>query len=153
MSEVSASNLIWFTLTIVVALSLGATFIYVGGNIAEEVENDNQRTIRELESRIAIMNRHDEFNYDSESGNITLFLKNTGSRELSPRRLEIYLEGNVFVQDDMDTEIVDGNRWGEGRVLRAEIDSDIDEGEYHLEVNVGGYAEDDMAIRLGDNNG
>lgn len=132
MSGVSASHLVIFIASIVVAAGVAGTLVTqvdrVSQSIAEQSEGVEERIDTDI--RIISDTGSGESIYDSETGNLTLYVKNTGDSELRTDvdAIDVLVEGS-FKPPKRITRVNSGEEtvWPPGSVVEIAVESvDID---------------------------
>jgi flagellar protein FlaG len=113
-------------------------------DIGNAIEEQGIATSDEIRSDITIIN--DAGADQTQSGNVTIYVKNTGNSELStqPGDIDVLVNG-IFVTglDSGNVTLLDGaTTWGEGEVVEIVVtDNNVNAGENRVQVTVDG-AED-----------
>lgn len=144
MASVSVSQLILFIAAMLVAGSVAGLLTTTVDDIGNAIEEQGIATSEEIRSDITIIN--DPGATQSQDGNVTIYVKNTGNSELStqPGDIDVLVNG-IFVTglDSGNITLLDGAAtWSEGEVVELVVDaSDVNAGENRVQVTVDG-AED-----------
>lgn len=128
MASVSASTLIIFIASVIVAASVAGVLTNTVSELSSAVEDvgldvsENVRTDVEIisDSGAQVYNR-------SENGNITLYVKNTGSERLTAdsSAVDLFVNGAFKTASDVTITVEDGQVWLPGNVVRMEIDHSL----------------------------
>lgn len=143
MASVSVSQLILFIAAMLVATSVAGLLTNTVDDISEAIEEQGLSTSDDIRSDITIIN--DAGATQTNNGNVTLYIKNTGNSDLStqPKDIDILINGQ-FVTGIGSGRItlLDGAQvWGEGEVVEIVVDitgPDINAGENRAQVTVNG---------------
>jgi flagellar protein FlaG len=142
-ASVSVSHLIIFIAAMLVAGSVAGLLTTTVDDIGNAIEDQGFSTSDEIRSDITIIN--DAGATQTESGNVTLYVKNTGSSELStqPDDIDILINGQFVTGIGSGrVALLDGAEvWSEGEVVEIIVDVtgvDIDPGENRAQVTVDG---------------
>lgn len=144
MASVSVSQLILFIAAMLVAGSVAGLLTTTVNDIGDAIEEQGIATSGEIRSDITIIN--DAGANQTSSGNVTVYVKNTGNSELStqPGDIDVLVNG-IFVtglDSGNITLLDDAATWSEGEVVELVVDaSDVSAGENRVKVAVDG-AED-----------
>lgn len=144
MASVSVSQLILFIAAMLVAGSVAGLLTTTVDDIGNAIEEQGIATSDEIRSDITIIN--DAGADQTQSGNVTIYVKNTGNSELStqPGDIDVLVNG-IFVTglDSGNVTLLDGaTTWGEGEVVEIVVtDNNVNAGENRVQVTVDG-AED-----------
>lgn len=147
MASVSVSQLILFIAAMLVAASVAGLLTSTVNDIGDAIEDQGLATSDDIRSDITIIN--DAGATENTSGNVTLYVKNTGSSDLStqPADIDILINGEFVtgVGSGRITLLDGAEIWSEGDVLEIVVDVTSvqinDPGENRAQVVVGG-AED-----------
>ena len=147
MASVSVSQLILFIAAMLVAASVAGLLTSTVNDIGDAIEDQGLATSDDIRSDITIIN--DAGATEVNSDNVTLYVKNTGSSDLStqPEDIDILINGEFVTGIGSGRiSLLDGAQiWSEGDVLRIIVDvSSVDiesPGENRAQVTVRG-AED-----------
>lgn len=118
MASASASHLILFIASMLVAAAVAGTFINSIGAMSGSIEDRSLDVSEEVRTDIEVISDAGSGVYNrSGDENVTLLVKNTGSRQLAsdPNRIEVLLNGGY--QADVNTTVVDATRWEIGAVV------------------------------------
>lgn len=142
MASVSVSQLILFIAAILVATSVAGLLTNTVDDISRAIEDQGLSTSNEIRSEITIIN--DPGATEIDSGNVTLYVKNTGNSELStqPGNIDILING-IYVADlqSGDITLLNGATvWGQSEVAKINVTADNvdDPGENRAKVTVEG---------------
>ena len=120
MASESISQLIWFIATVLITTSVALLFIDVIGDYGGVLRDRAGRLKGEVEAELEIINDPLAVPYNSTTGNLTFYIKNTGSIKLSVDDLVVAANGVARAGNQISTTIVGGgNDWLPGKVLVA----------------------------------
>ena len=146
MASVSASHLILFIASVLVAASVAGTITNTVGDLSSAITQQGSDVSNDVRSDIEIISDSGATVYDRNGeGNITLLVKNTGSSRLSPdsQSIDILLDG--IYQTDFSVTIVgsgDPNSWGPGDVVRVDINEPgLSAGDHRVQLTINGDEE------------
>jgi len=137
-ASVSASHLILFIASMVIAASVAGVFTDTVGRLGQAISDQGLDVSENVRTDVEIISdAGSDAVYDSATGNITLHVKNTGSETLPPRadRIDLFVNG-VFETDVEATLIGGGDRWRPGDVVRLDIDHPLDSGDHRVKLIV-----------------
>ena len=127
MSGVSASTLIIFIASILVAAGVAGTLVATVGDISNSAETKGDAITESIDADFEILNDGGGTKfYDNSTTNITFYVRNTGSNALfqNPDDINVLVNGQ-FQQSLTITSVAnsDGNAdvWAEGEVLEIEV--------------------------------
>lgn len=143
MASVSASHLIIFIASILVAASVAGTITSTVGQLSEAVDDLGVDASQEVRTDIEIISDSGApvYNVDG-NGNITLYVKNTGSQGLPADSdvIEVLLDGQYWT--DVSVTVVDSNTWRIGGVVRLEIAApNLESGDHRVQITINGDRE------------
>lgn len=138
MASVSASTLIIFIASILVAASVAGTMTTGVSQLGDALGDRSLDVANEIRTDIDIISDPGSTAvYDGDTTTITLLVKNTGSKSLStdPKTIDVIIDGEYTT--DVSTSLVgDENTWREGSVLQISVDKQLDPGEHRVVVMV-----------------
>lgn len=154
MASVSATHLILFIASLVIAV--GVTGVIVGevGQLSDAVENRGTGVAEEIETDVVIVSdeaRSDAI-YDSDNETVTLLVKNTGSTDppVDPRVIDVLIDGRYIGNEELTVsrvDVDDSETWRPGGVVEVTATGQQLQGDTELSVVVGGN-EDSINIHV-----
>ncbi|MXR52713.1 flagellar protein G [Halovenus sp. WSH3] len=148
MASVSVSHLIIFIAAMLVAGSVAGLLTTTVDDISRAIEDQGFSTSDEIRSDISIINDAGATSTNSSGSttNVTLYVKNTGSSELStqPEDIDVLINGQFVtgIGSGRITLLEGAEVWSEGEVVEIVVDvSDVtinDPGENRAQVRVQG---------------
>ncbi len=123
MAETSVSHLIWFIVSVAVAGSAGIGLTVYVQSISEGLEERADTLAGTLGTDIAVINDPACVPYNQTSGEMVIYIKNTGSTELNVDSIIVLIDGAHYETLPADRSIVtDGyERWSRGVVLAVNV--------------------------------
>jgi flagellar protein FlaG len=145
MASVSVSHLILFIASMMIAASVAGVFTSSIGQLSGAISEQGLDVSSDVRSDIEIISDSgSDAIYDDASGNITLYVKNTGSEDLAvdPGVLEIFVDGQ-FVSNFGISRADGSGSWSPGSVVELEIDPPQESlsGDVRVQVTVNGDEE------------
>ena len=139
MASVSASTLIIFIASILVAASVAGTMTTGVSQLGDALDDRSLDVANEIRTDIDIISDpgSDAVYNDSGNENITLHVKNTGSRTLSTDAdtIDVIVDGEYATA--ASTRVVSGDQsWSEGAVLEVTVDKQLETGPHRVVVIV-----------------
>ena len=140
MSGVSASHLIIFIASIVVAAGVAGTLVTQVDRVSTSITDQSEGIEERIDTDIRIISDTGEPGsiYDSGSDELTLYVKNTGETELHTERneLDVLIEGSFNEPTGVDR--VDGptDRWPPGTVVEVTVGDVGISGDTRITVSV-----------------
>ena len=142
MASVSVSHLIIFIAAMIVAASVAGLLTTTVNDISNAIEEEGFSTSDDIRSDVTIINDPGAGVYDSGSGNVTLYVKNTGSRELSAAsgNIDVFVNGIFTPISDANISILEGSEvWGRNDVIRITVGGEnVSPGQNRAKVVAGG---------------
>lgn len=143
MASVSTSHLILFIASMVIAAGVAGTFTNSIADVSAAIDDRTLDASREVRTDVEIISDAGSPVYNtSGENNITLLVKNTGSRQLraSADALDVLLDGAY--RTNVTVTVVDGVAWTEGGVVRVEISApSLTSGDHRVKLIVEGDEE------------
>lgn len=127
MASASVSELVIFIAALSVAASVSGVLVTTVGDVANSVEQRGAAVSAAVETDVEIISDPgSDAMYDGGTENVTLLVKNTGSRSLPPdvSAVEVLVDGQYRpVSTYTVTVVSDDDGWRPGAVVRIEIDA------------------------------
>lgn len=138
MASVSTSHLILFIASLLVAASVAGTFTSEIERLSGALGDRGLDVSNQIRTDVEIISDVDAGNVYNASGeeNITLLIKNTGSRNLEGTSDEIDVLVDGEYQTDVSVAVIGDDRWAVGTVARVEINQSLDPGDHRVKVVV-----------------
>lgn len=128
MASVSASHLILFIASMVIAASVAGVFTDTVGRLGQAISDQGLDVSENVRTDVEIISdAGSDAVYNDSTGNITLYVKNTGSETLPARadRMDLFVDG-IFETNVEATLLEDGVQWRPGGVVRLDIAHSLD---------------------------
>jgi len=146
MASVSASHLILFIASMMIAASVAGVFTNSIGQLSGAISEQGVDVSQEVRTDVEIISDSgSDAVYDSGDDNITLYIKNTGSEGLAvdPGQLDIFVDGQFATTYTVT--LADGTgAWDPGTVVEVEISPPqgaLSAGDHRVQVTVNGDEE------------
>lgn len=143
MASVSASHLIIFIASLIVAAAVAGTITNTVGGLSEAIDNVGITLSEDVRTDVEIISDSGATVYNTSGGeNVTLYVKNVGSERLStdPSTVSVMLDGSY--QSEVNLTVVDGTAWQPGDVVRLDVHApDLSAGDHRVQVTVNGDEE------------
>lgn len=146
MASVSASHLIIFIASVLVAASVAGTITNTVGNLSGAVSAQGDDISNDVRTDIEIISDAGAQVYNrSGNGNLTLLVKNTGSNRLpaTDDGLDVILDG-VF-RSAVSVSVVDGSdpdSWSPGDVVEVDVSAPgLGSGDHRVQLTLNGDEE------------
>lgn len=126
MSGVSASTLIIFIASILVAAGVAGTLVATVGDISNSAETKGDAITESIDADFEILNDGGGTKfYDNSTTNITFYVRNTGSNALfqNPNNINVLVNGQFEQDITIQSVTSDSNDdvWAEDEVLEIEV--------------------------------
>jgi len=144
MAGVSASHLIIFIASMMVAASVVGVFTDSVGQLSNAIEDQGVDVSSDVRSDIEIISDSGSSAVYNSSGNdnITLHVKNTGSSTLPARGDQIDVLVDGMYQTDVTVTLLGGaDTWQQGEVVRIAISRQLNPGDHRVKLIVNGDEE------------
>ena len=146
MASVSASHLILFIASVLVAASVAGTITTTVGRLSDGVSQQGDALSQDVRTDIEIISDSGAPVYDRDgNGNLSLLVKNTGSRSLVPlaSQMDVIVDGQL--EQSVNVTVVDGaspNSWQPGDVIRVDISvPSLETGDHRVQITANGDKE------------
>jgi len=130
MGSVSASHLVIFIASLIVAAGVAGTLVTEVDRVTGSITDQSDGMSESIETDVQIISDRSDYGaiYDQSANNVTLLVKNVGGTDLSarPDRVDVLIEGRFVPPERVTVELVEGSRteWVPGSVIRIEADLD-----------------------------
>jgi len=141
MASVSASHLILFIASLVIAAGVAGTFTQGISRLSQGIDDQSLEVSEEVRTDIEVISDAGSPVYNNSSKTVTILVKNTGTSTLDndTRFIEILLDGRY--RTNVTSTVVDGDRWRPSNVVRLEIGADLAPGDHRVKLIVNGDEE------------
>lgn len=139
MASVSASHLILFIASVVIAAGVAGTFTNSVGQLSSAIGDQGVDVSEDVRTDVEIISDSGSSVYDGT--NLTLLVKNTGSNTLPPDgdSLDIIVDGQY--RTDVSIEVLDGPSWTPGNVARVNVTTSLSSGDHRVKLIANGDEE------------
>ncbi len=141
MSGVSASHLVIFIASIVVAAGVAGTLVTQVDRVSTSIVDQSDEVETQIDTDIRIVSDPGSPESIYDGGDLTLFIKNTGDRDLDigSGTVDVLIEGSFNEPDDVErVDDPDATDWEPGSVIAVTVnDIDID-GDTRVSIAAGG---------------
>jgi flagellar protein FlaG len=140
-ASVSASHLILFIASLVIAAGVAGTFTQGISRLSEGIDDQSLEVSEEVRTDIEVISDAGSPVYNNSTNTVTLLVKNTGTADIpaDSRFVEILLDGRY--RTNVTITVVDGEEWRPNNVVRLEIDADLSPGDHRAKLIVNGDEE------------
>jgi len=143
-ASVSASHMILFIASILVATSVAGVLTNTVGDLSNAIDDTGLQVSDDVRTDVEIISDSgSDAVYNDTEGNITLYLKNTGSSRLRPGSSAVDVLVNGQYETDVTVTLLgDAATWGPGEVVRLDISEPLSTNEDHrVQLTVNGDEE------------
>jgi archaellum component FlaG (FlaF/FlaG flagellin family) len=120
MAGTAVSEMIFFIAAIIVSSAVALTLVGVIDTYAENIGDEASLVEGEMRARVTIINDPLYVIYDPSDTNLTFYLKNTGTVDLSMEDLVVSANGTSKGGDDIWVDLMgNGTRWAPGDVVEV----------------------------------
>lgn len=145
MASVSVSHLILFIASLIVAASVAGTMTTGVDRLTNAIDDESLNMADTVRSDVEVISDPAAPIYNtSGNGNVTVLVKNTGSRNLpvDTTIFDVILDGQYRVNVTVSAVTSDPNSWKGGDVVRLDIEAPtLASGDHRLKLVVGGDEE------------
>lgn len=143
MASVSITHLVLFIASMLVAASVAGVLTDEVGRLSESISVQGLDTSQEIRTDIEIISDSGADNvYNASTDNVTLYVKNTGSRRLPAESNALDVIVNGRYHGGVNVSVVDGTSWDTNNVARVRIfEPDLGAGDHRVKVIANGDEE------------
>lgn len=138
MAGVSASHLILFIASMIIAASVAGVFTDTVSQLSQAISEQGLDVSSDVRTDVEIISDAGSGAiYDTNAEVITLHVKNTGSETMTPeaQTLDVFVNGS-YATDVTVTHVDGANQWRPGDVIRLEIGGSLSSGDHRVKVIV-----------------
>ena len=142
MASVSASHLILFIASLVIAAGVAGTFTQGISRLSDGIDDQSLEVSEEVRTDIEVISDAGSPVYNNSTNTVTLLVKNTGTADIpaDSRFIEILVDGRY--RTNVTITVVDGEMWQPNNVIRLEIGAtDLTPGDHRVKLIVNGDEE------------
>ncbi len=146
----SATQLIFFIASIMIATSLVGVFLTTTHDFASDIQRDTDTRGKDLQTAIKIVNDPDNVPYNSTTGVLTIYVKNTGSVPITNASKSLVLiNGTAFSGSDLSIKMLGGAlAWYPEETVEMNVTIALSPGYYDMKVVVQGGKSDTMRFDI-----
>jgi archaellum component FlaG (FlaF/FlaG flagellin family) len=120
MASTAVSEMIFFIAAIIVSSAVALTLVEVIDTYAENIGDNASLVEAEMRAKVTIINDPLYVIYDTSDTNLTFYLKNTGTMDLSIPDIVVSANGTSRGGDDIWVDLMgNGTRWRPGDVVEV----------------------------------
>jgi flagellar protein FlaG len=143
MADVSAPTLILFIASLVIAAGVSGVLINTVSDISNALDERGADVSKNIRTDVEVISESDPGVYDDGNDNLTVYVKNTGSRNLPASAETFDVLVDATYQTDVSVTNVDetGEEWRPHDVVEVSITVDLSAGDHRLKLVVDGDEE------------
>jgi archaellum component FlaG (FlaF/FlaG flagellin family) len=120
MAGTAVSELIFFITALLVSSTVALVLVDVIDRYAEDLEESSSVLKGDMQSRLSIINDPLNVQYDPDTGNLTYYLKNTGTGALSMTDIVVSANGTALSGDSITVkQLSGGTKWSSGSTVEV----------------------------------
>lgn len=141
MASVSVSHMIIFIASIVVAASVAGVLAGEVNRLSDSIGDQGLDASQKIQSDILVISDAGSDSCCYDDGEITLLVKNTGSRRLpaDPDQLDVIVNGQY--ETNVTIDVVDDDLWMPGSVIELGISHELSSGDHRVKIVIPGDEE------------
>ncbi len=152
--------MIFFIAALLIATMVAAVFINIADDFSGDLEDEAERMRQEIRSHIAIINDPGNVPYENSTDNVTYYLMNIGTGDLSMDDIVVSANGTASGGSSIAVRLVgDGTIWSPGGVVEVNFTSSglVEGVDYHGFAStagmtsggkVSGHSQDVLVFRI-----
>ncbi|MBM4248176.1 MAG: flagellar protein G [Euryarchaeota archaeon] len=122
MPGTSASHMIFFIASMIVATAVAGIFVTTVINLAGDIREAADDEAKQFNTQVTIINDPSAMPYNDTCSTLVLYVKNIGSNILGSNTVTILINGTYFTRDNMTFRLLDGaTEWGKEVVLEITL--------------------------------
>jgi flagellar protein FlaG len=122
MAGSAVSELIFFIAAILISSAVAVTLIEVIDEYSGDLKDEASVLRWEMRSDMIMVNDMGNVPYESSTGNITFYLKNTGTGDLSTEDIVISANRTIGTGSNLTVTLLGGGRaWSPGKTVQANL--------------------------------
>lgn len=145
MADVAVSSLLLFITSLVVAAGVAGVFATEVGQLTEDIDDLGFDASEKVRADIEIVSDTGSQVYDIDgNGEVRVYVKNTGTRDLSAdaSQIDVLVDGTFQPEGDLNVTVLEATDWTPGRVVRIEVtEPGLTDGTHRVQVGVDGATE------------
>jgi flagellar protein FlaG len=142
-ASTSASSLILFIAAVTIAAGVATTMVTSISDVSQSMDDQSVDVARAIDTDVEVISDPGSGAVYDGKGTVTLLVKNTGGRTIDadPDAVDVLVDGRYVPAANRSTEVVDGQRWEPGSVVRLTVEADLDPGSHRVSVVLDGDEE------------
>ena len=120
MAGSAVSEMIFFIAAIMISSAVAVTLVEIVDEFSEDLGEEASVLRWEMRTNLEVINDPMYIPYDTSDGNLTLYLKNTGSGDLSVDDIIVSANGTTDAGNDIWTRLLGGeSTWEPGKTVQV----------------------------------
>ncbi|GAB7095310.1 CARDB domain-containing protein [Halolamina litorea] len=139
MASASVSELIMFIAAVSVAAAVSGALVTTVGGISGSLDERGTDVAADIATDVEVISDPASGAvYDSGNGQVRLLVKNTGRRtiETGGTVIEVLLDGRYVPPSEYSIDVIGGESWHEGDVVRIAVNESLSSGDHRVTVIV-----------------
>ncbi len=128
----SATEMLWFAISVIVALALMGVFVGIAYQYSDSIQENARSKAADYYVNVDIVNDPAQVPYNKTSNNLTIYAKNTGKYELNINKTIVSVGGGIArsaEKDSVDVKILGNSTdWTQGNVARINVSVSLETG-------------------------
>jgi flagellar protein FlaG len=137
MASEAISTLIILIASLIIAGIVASVMVGSFSSLSDVIDDRSDRAVEQIDTDVDIINDPDTVGtYDNSSGELTVYVKNTGGERIpnDPDGFDLFLDGEYQQPDSMT--IQGGDDWRPGNVAEITVDTTLDDGRHQVKIVV-----------------
>lgn len=145
-ADTAASHLIFFIVSVIIALSVAGGIFMNVQSISTAATIGSRAFSEQLRTDITVINDPDNIPYSG--GVYTFYVKNTGKEELSPVGITVMIDGVTVTDGNINKTVIQGGTiWRATDVLQVNATATLNSGSHKIRVITGNGIDDEFEFR------
>lgn len=145
MADAGVSSLLLFITSLIVAAGVAGVFATEVSSFTNDIDDLGFDASNKVRADIEIVSDTGSQMYDLDgNGEIRVYVKNTGVRELDAEtsQIDVLVDGEFQPEADLTVTVLEDTDWSQGRVVRIDIaEPGLSSGTHRVQVGVDGDTE------------
>jgi len=147
--DTSATKSIFFIAAVIVAVTLAGIFTTITYKLSADIGVRSDLASSVLKSDITIINDPESVPYNSTTGELIIYVKNTGKNILYTSKVTIIIDGLVIPDSNITATILGGGEsWTPGTVVEFHVNVSLSSGDHKVKVVLDNGISDEMYFRI-----
>ncbi len=122
MAGESATHLIWFAISIIVAGSIVGLFVGIAYNHSQAIRDHGRAEAADYYVDVELINDPSSVPYNDTTNSVSFYAKNTGRYDIPLDSVVMEIDGKAYAPEKLDMTVLGENdKWSSGTVARINI--------------------------------